>query len=106
MVGAIPWVPIYCANCGADGGWIPEAAKDEDCFYLCIANGCFDKWTPIQGTFVVSDEVYWQHCKNVMLEEYGRELTGNEVIEALKDPTHILSKLAKDRPNFRKKRPS
>lgn len=91
----IPWIPIFCANCGKDGGWIPEETKDF-AFYIC-ESPCGEKWDPIIGTYVVPDEVFWEHAKQVQLEKYGRELQPYEVVEALKDGNHILSKLAKDR---------
>jgi hypothetical protein len=50
------WTPIYCANCGADGGFVPE----DNCnfaFYLC--NSCAEKLPPIEGTYRVPDEVFW-----------------------------------------------
>lgn len=90
-----PWIPIFCANCGADGGHVPEASKTF-AFYICVP--CGEKWAPLAGTMLVPDEVFWAKVKEEQIERYGRELTGDEVAEALKDPQHVLSKLAKDRP--------
>jgi hypothetical protein len=41
--------------------------------------------------------IFWQRVKEAQLEKYGRVLTEPEVVEALKDDSSILSKLAKDR---------
>ena len=89
------WVPIFCANCGAAGGYVPE----ENCtfaFYLC--NACAEKWSPLAGTMAVPDEVFWQKVKEAQIEKYGRELTAPEVEAALKDGDSILARLAKDAP--------
>jgi hypothetical protein len=51
---------------------------------------------------MISDEVFWQRVKQAQLEKYGREMTGEEVAEALKDEHHMLSKLARDRQLFKR----
>lgn len=99
MRNGIPWIPIFCANCGKDGGLIPEDTKDF-AFYLCVP--CGEKWAPLAGTYLVPDNVFWEKVKQVQLEQYGRELSGDEVVEALKDEHHALSKLARDRHTFYK----
>ncbi len=93
------WVPIYCANCGADGGFVPE----ENCnfaFYLC--NACAEKWSPLEGTYLVPDNVFWQRLKEEQISRYGRELSETELVELLKDENNSLSKLCKDRKDFNK----
>jgi hypothetical protein len=89
------WVPIFCANCGAPGGWVPEDTTTF-AFYLC--NPCAEKWSPLAGTMAVPDEVFWQKVRDAEMEQYGRVLSTPEVIEALNDPESVLSKLAKERP--------
>lgn len=96
----VPYVPIYCANCGCDGGWIPEDAARREAgagfaFYLCVP--CSKKWGHLADTMLMPDEVFWERVKQTQLEAYGRELTADEVLEALKNPNHPLTKLAKDR---------
>ena len=95
----IPWVPIFCANCGKDGGYVPEEASDF-AFYLC--DPCAEKWSPLAGTMAIPDEVFWENVKQTQIEAYGRELTGPEIAEALKDEHHVLTKLARDRSLFKK----
>ena len=88
------WVPFYCANCGADGGMVPE----ENCtfaFWLCVP--CGEKWAPLPGTFMTPDETFWKRVHEAQIENCGRELSAPELIEALKDENHFLTKLAKDR---------
>lgn len=93
----IAMVPIYCANCGSDGGFVPEAAVlcKQFAFYLC--EPCAEKWSPLVDTLCVPDEVVWELAKQEQLEREGRELTPAEIVEALKDEGHYLSKIAKER---------
>lgn len=91
------WVPIFCANCGADGGMVPE----KNCtfaFYLCTP--CSEKWEDVLGTYSEPDTVFWDRVKEEQLSQYGRELTAEELIEVLLDGNSSLSKLAKDKPDF------
>lgn len=94
FINGVAWVPIYCGNCHVDGGLVPE----ENCtfaFWLC--SKCEGAWGQLAATYTTSDEVFWEKVKQEQLERYGRELTEVEVIEALKDDTNPLAKLAKDR---------
>jgi len=71
------WVPIFCANCGVEGGFVPE----ETCnfaFYLC--QSCADKLPPLEGTYVEPDVVFWEKVKLAQLETYGRELAAEEIV--------------------------
>jgi hypothetical protein len=95
VMNRLNWVPIFCANCGAPGGWVPEDTTTF-AFYLC--NPCAEKWSPLAGTMAVPDEVFWQKVRDAEMEQYGRVLSTPEVIEALNDPESVLSKLAKERP--------
>lgn len=92
----VAWKPIFCASCGGDGGLVPEAHCDF-AFYLC--QGCADKYGNIAGYMMTPDEVFWEKVKQAQLEEYGRELFPEEVVEALKDENSIIAKLAKDKPS-------
>jgi hypothetical protein len=99
LFNGINWIPIFCANCGADGGLVPE----QNCnfaFYLCP--NCAEVHGNIEGTYMEPDAVFWEKVKNEQLEKYGRELTAEEIVEFLKDDNHPLTKLCKDRPDFRK----
>src|SRR5579862_9363720 len=96
-IGLMNWVPIFCANCGADGGMVPE----ENCnfaFYLC--EPCSEKWTPLVGTFMVPDEVFWEKVREEQIEKFGRLLEAHELVEILKDENNSLTKLCKDRKDF------
>jgi hypothetical protein len=93
-LGSLNWVPIFCANCGADGGMVPEENMSF-AFYLCAP--CAEKWAPLTDTYMEPDAVFWQKVKDAQLEKYGRELSPHELVEVLKDDSNLISKLCKDR---------
>jgi hypothetical protein len=92
------WIPIFCANCGKDGGQVLEGDWERVknfAFYLC--DPCAEKWSPLANMAISPDEAFWRKVRTAQIEEFGRELTPEEIVEALKDGEHILSKLARDR---------
>lgn len=94
--GVFNYIPVYCANCGADGGMVPE----ENCtfvFYLCEL--CNERLGPIVGTYAVPDEIWWERVRRAQLESYGRELAPLEIITELADVNSALSKLLRDPKN-------
>jgi hypothetical protein len=95
---SIPYVPIFCTSCGADGGWVPEESK-QFCHYLC--DDCQDSYAPQVGELCVPDELFWKHVAEAQLETYGRIPTAVEVAESLKLPDSLESNLARDRDAFR-----
>jgi hypothetical protein len=97
------WIPIFCANCGCDGGQVLETDWERVnnwAFYLCEA--CAEKWSPLVDHALAPDELFWKKVREAQIEAFGRELTDIEIIEALKDDSHVLSTLAKDRHQFKK----
>ena len=92
------FVPIFCANCGASGGFVPEENMTF-AFYLCNEqqNGCFEKYGIPAHALAIPDQVFWQKVKEAQLEKYGRELTSKEVIQYLADPNSLMSVLARSR---------
>lgn len=92
------WLPTFCANCGKEGGLVLETDLDRIknfAFYLCVP--CAEKWSPLADTAIAPDEIFWQKVHEAQMENFGRELTTEELVEALKDDNHILTKLTKDR---------
>lgn len=55
------WIPIYCANCGAEGGKVPEENMTF-AFWLC--NCCWEKHGAVAGMMAVPDEVFWEEVRN------------------------------------------
>jgi hypothetical protein len=88
--GGVPWTPIYCANCGADGGLVPEENMTF-AFYLC--DPCFEKHGAIAGTMAVPDQVFWKKVHEAMLEKYGRILTPLELEKVVAAGESPLAKL-------------
>lgn len=82
------WLPVFCANCGTDGGLVPEGATTF-CFYLC--NACAATYGQIANTYMMPDEVFFQQVAEAQLETVGRYLTPQEW-ERL-DASHSLIKL-------------
>jgi hypothetical protein len=93
-LGPLNWQPIFCANCGADGGYVPEENRNF-AFYLC--QPCCDKLPPIEGTYVTPDEVFWKEVQGAQLEKYGRLLNPDEIAVELSDSSSVISKLQKER---------
>lgn len=92
------WIPIFCANCGCDGGQVLEVDYERTknhAFHLCMT--CAERWTTLADTAITPDEVFWQKVHDESVEAFGRDLTVQETAEALKDGNHVLAKLAKDR---------
>lgn len=79
--GNMNWVPLYCANCGGDGGIVPEEGCDF-AFYLCM--DCAETMGPIDGVYMEPDHVWWEK----MCQEQDNPLA--------------LEKLIKDQPHFDK----
>lgn len=104
-IARVGWcVPVYCANCGVLGGYVPESAVSKEfAFYLC-ENGPLncEKLGAIAGVTMVPDEVFWQKAKEAQIEKFGRVLTPEETAEALKDEHHILTKLTRERFDWKK----
>lgn len=96
-LGNLNWIPIFCANCGADGGMIPEDNHDF-AFYLCIP--CSEKWGNIDGVYMEPDHVFWERLQAEEMGKYGRILTLDEEVEVLKDGNSTLAKLAREKPDF------
>jgi hypothetical protein len=83
------WVPVFCANCSVEGPQVP-AKNCTFAFWLC--NACAGKWGELAGTYLMPDEVFFK-----VVAEESAGMAEHEIIEALKDDHHTLTKLARDR---------
>lgn len=96
-------VPVFCASCGCDSGYRVSGGIGH-AFFLCEdrpgQKNCWAKWQHLVGMRPVPDEVFFERVKQAQLERDGRELGGHEVLEALTNSDHYLSKLARDRSLF------
>lgn len=84
------WVPVYCANCGASGGNVPEENMTF-IFYLC--NTCAETYGHIANTMMMPDEVFWSKLANEQLETYGRYLDEQEFIAEVEKGSPLTSLL-------------
>lgn len=82
------WEPIYCANCGTDGGLVTGDITFS--FWLC--QKC-EQFGHIDGTWAVPDRIFWAKVELEQRERYGRLLTEPEVqtvVEADASPLATL----------------
>lgn len=87
------WVPIFCANCGTSGGFVPE----ENCTFACyLCQECSDKLGHIAHTYVEPDVMFWARVRQEQLEKYQRLLTPAEFATLSDDSS--LAKLLKEHP--------
>jgi len=89
------WVPVFCANCGADGGMVPEDNMTF-AFYLC--RPCAETHGAIAGMMMMPDEVFFERLKQEQLEAHGRFLTEQELIAIVEADASPLAKLIKEGP--------
>ena len=86
------WVPVFCANCGVNGGSCPEEGTTF-LFYLC--QKCADTHGAIASTLLMPDELFFEKLKQEQMASYGRYLSEVElatVVEADASPLATLVK--------------
>lgn len=96
------WLVLFCASCGVEGGRVLKCDipnKEEFAFWLC--QKCFDTYGTVAGTTAIPDELFAQKVREAQLEREGRLLLENEIIEALQNSDHYLSRLVRDRGAFK-----
>lgn len=84
------WIPIFCANCGKEGGSCPEENMTF-MFYLCPS--CFESKGHITSTMVMPDEVFWSKVRDAQIEEHGRVLTEQELLSVVQEGASPLARL-------------
>lgn len=84
------WIPVFCANCGKEGGSCPEENMTF-MFYLCPS--CFESKGAITNTMAMPDEVFWARVRDEQLEAHGRILNEHELAREVSDGTSALAKL-------------
>lgn len=88
-------VPIFCANCGTPGGYVPEKWITS-CFYLCFATGTpvrtREGWTPIEdlvpGTEVLTHLGRWRRVTASAITEKGERAVFS--VKAVGDPDPLI----------------
>lgn len=93
LVPSTNWQPIYCANCGVEGGMVPTENMTF-AFWLCRT--CEATCGEIAGTMRMPDEIFWGRLAEEQLESYGRFLTEQEFIQVVEADASPLSLLIKE----------
>lgn len=86
------WVPVFCANCGVDGGKCPEENMTF-LFYLC--KKCNETYGEVAGVMMMPDEVFFDRLKQEQLASHGRFLTEQELITVVQEDASPLARLIK-----------
>jgi hypothetical protein len=92
----IETVPCFCANCGAEGPFVP---KENTTFMFWLCRKC-EHFGAIAGTMTMPDHVFFQKVADEMLESHGRYLDGLDlvVLAAAGSLGSGLEKLIKESP--------
>jgi hypothetical protein len=88
----IPWIPVFCANCGCDYGFIPEHT-----FAFVQCDPCSEKFPCPEGFYRIPDEVFFAKFQAAVTEHYKRELTIDELLEESKKGDSVVAQLVRDR---------
>lgn len=88
------FVPVFCANCGKEGGLCPEENMNF-LFYQC--NDCAQKYGQLAGTLSMPDEIFWEQVKQEQLASFGRYLTDLELAAVVEADASPLATLIKGR---------
>lgn len=92
--GRLNMQPIFCANCGKLGAYVPEENMTF-AFWLCDGP-CTDQWGTLAGTYTSTDEVFWETVQGEMQEKFGHDLTEHDVLKAEQQTTGALCTLLKE----------
>lgn len=68
--------PVFCANCGAEHGFVP---KDNTSWAFFLCDDCYEKWGVPANLMVESDTAFWERVHYEMLEKHGHVLTADEI---------------------------
>lgn len=90
--GGVMWVPVFCANCGHEGGLAPETSTFS--FYLC--NPCFERLGHLTCTMVVPDHEFYAQLAAEQQDVFGRPATPQELAQVVAEDSSALAKLLKE----------
>lgn len=89
--GGVMWLPVFCANCGKEGGLCPETST----FLFWLCNPCFESKGHITGTMVVPDKVFYDRLAAEQQDTFGRPATHDELLRTVAEDSSALAKLIK-----------
>jgi hypothetical protein len=88
------WVPIFCANCGKEGGSVPE---ENMTFVFWLCTPCAETYGVIAGMMMMPDEVFWDRVTQEQVASHGRMLTEQELVDVVVADASPLATLLKER---------
>lgn len=93
------WLPIFCANCGAEGGYVPEENMTF-AFYLC--RNC-EHLGSTANMMAEPDVAFWNRVNKEQMDKYNRLLSQKELQKVVEDSSTPLSTLLAEGPSPRGK---
>lgn len=93
--GRVECVPVFCANCGAEHGYVP---KENTTFSFWLCQQCFEKYGEIAGCMVQPDHEFWEEVKQTMLANFGHALDPLELFVLEQQGWGPLASLVKESP--------
>lgn len=91
----IECVPVFCANCGKQGPYVPKE-NTTFAFYLCMK--CAETHGEIAGIMMVPDEVFFKKAEEAILEKFGRLLGIVDLLKLAERGWGPLASLVKESP--------
>ena len=92
--GAVNNIPLYCASCHCDSGWV---VPEENCTFACyLCDRCAETFGNIAGTMLMPDEVFWAKVAEEQLNQVGRLMTIEELALAETSTCNPLSTLLRE----------
>lgn len=92
--GSVKWVPVFCANCGKEGGLVTETCT----FAFWICGPCEKRCGAIlaPGYARIPDQVFYEKMAQEQLEHFGRPATRNELLQIVAEDCTPLATLIKE----------
>lgn len=86
------YIPVFCANCGIEGGLVPEEGMTF-AFWLC--RKCEGTYGVITSMMRLPDEVFWEKLKQEQLAHFGYYPSQEELAKVLEEDASPLATLLK-----------
>jgi hypothetical protein len=86
------WIPIYCYNCGVAGGSVPEQNMR---FVSWLCKECAATYAVAQNELLMPDEVFWELVAQEQMDQFGRPLTEQELVQVVEADATPLAALIK-----------
>lgn len=90
--GSQTWLPIFCANCGKEGGLVTESCT----FAFWICHPCEKTYGRVTGLMRVPDSVFYDRMHEAQIEHAGRPMTHDELLQVQAEDCSPLATLMKE----------